>query len=54
MVKASTAFFGEKSDCTIELDVAYGLVYITHKEGSAIVVPRERVKRFEPIKPIER
>ena len=49
LAKASTAYFGAQSGCVIELDVGTGLVHITHAEsGAAIVVPRERVKRFEP------
>ncbi len=33
----------------IELDTATGLVTVTAENGGAIVVPRERVKRFEPL-----
>lgn len=36
---------------TIELDTATGLVTVTADNGGAIVVPRERVKRFEPLPP---
>jgi hypothetical protein len=36
---------------TIELDTTAGLVTITAESGAAIVVPRERVKRFEPLPP---
>jgi hypothetical protein len=33
----------------IELDTDTSLVTITAESGAAIVVPRERVKRFEPL-----
>lgn len=45
---ANTSYFGSKGKYAVELDTAAGLVYITHETGGAIVVPRERVKRFEP------
>lgn len=35
----------------IEFDTDSGLVTITAESGAAIVVPRERVKRFEPLPP---
>lgn len=34
---------------TIELDTDTSLVTVTAESGAAIVVPRERVKRFEPL-----
>lgn len=34
---------------SIELDTDTSLVTITAESGAAIVVPRERVKRFEPL-----
>ena len=45
---ANTSYFSAKGRYAVELDTAAGLVYITHEGGGAIVVPRERVKRFEP------
>lgn len=46
----NTTFFRIDAGYTIELDTATGLVTIRHKEhGGAIVVPRERIKRFEPL-----
>jgi hypothetical protein len=36
---------------TIELDTVTALVTVTAENGGAIVVPRERVMRFEPLPP---
>lgn len=50
LARASTSFFGANSGCTVELDPTTGLVSIVHTDtGASIVVPRERVKRFEPL-----
>lgn len=60
MAYANTSYFraggfpaqpsGPKSQSyVIELDTATGLVTVTAENGGAIVVPRERVKRFEPL-----
>lgn len=38
---------------TIELDTDTSLVTVTAESGAAIVVPRERVKRFEPLPAVE-
>lgn len=56
LAKASTSYFRNAGHgpvpvtYTIELDTDIGLVTITAASGpGAIVVPRERVKRFEPL-----
>jgi hypothetical protein len=34
---------------TLEFDTASGLLTITAESGASVIVPRERVKRFEPL-----
>jgi hypothetical protein len=49
---AHTSYFGSAGHYRVELDTGAGLVFISHEKGGAIVVPRERVKRFEPLKEV--
>lgn len=48
LAAANTSYFRSAAGYTVVLDVTKGLVTIRHKNGGAIVVPRERVRRFEP------
>jgi len=52
-VYAHTSFFGSVGGYRVELDTTSNLVYITHEKGGAVVVPLDRVKRFEPLKHAE-
>jgi hypothetical protein len=49
LATSNTARFSRSAGNTVTLDIATGLVHIGHKNGGAIIVPRERVKYFEPI-----
>jgi hypothetical protein len=49
-VYANTSYFSSAGSYAVELDPSCGLVYVTHEKGGAIVVPLERVKRFEPLR----
>lgn len=51
-VYANTSYFSAAGGYHVWLDTESGLTHIVHKSGGAIVVPRERVKRFEPAKDV--
>ena len=52
LATASTKFFSSERqpELRIELEDVTGLVTITHSCGEALVVPRERVRYFVPVK----
>lgn len=51
-IYAHTSFFGSAGGYRVELDTSSSLVFITHEKGGAIVVPLDRVKRFEPLREV--